>query len=159
MLLTLDDESATLELGKNISRHCPNTAFSIHLQGELGAGKTTLTRGLLNGLGHQHHVKSPTYTLVEHYRLNERDIYHFDLYRLADPEELDYIGLDDYLDNKALCLIEWPEQGGNILPSPDLIISLQYQPAGRQVSITAVSEPAQDLCQQLSQDYSTQSPA
>lgn len=159
MLLTLDNESATLKLGKNISRYCPNNAFIIHLLGELGAGKTTLTRGLLNGLGHQHYVKSPTYTLVEHYHLNARDIYHFDLYRLADPEELDYIGLDDYHDNRALCLIEWPEQGGNVLPSPDLIISLQYQPKGRQVSLKAVSEQAQDLFQQLRQDYSAQSSA
>ena len=159
MLLTLDDESATLELGKNISKYCPDKAFTIHLEGELGAGKTTLTRGLLNGLCHQHHVKSPTYTLVEHYHLNDRDIYHFDLYRLADPEELDYIGLDDYLGNGALCLIEWPAQGGNVLPSPDLIIALQYQPTGRHASLTAVSGLAQDLCRQLSQDYSSQSPA
>jgi tRNA threonylcarbamoyladenosine biosynthesis protein TsaE len=159
MLLTLDDESATLELGKSISKYCPNNAFSIHLEGELGAGKTTLTRGLLTALGHQHHVKSPTYTLVEHYQLNGRNIYHFDLYRLADPEELDYIGLDDYLDNDALCLIEWPAQGGNYLPSPDLIISLQYQSTGRQVSLTPVSEQAQILCQRLSQDYSSSSRA
>jgi tRNA threonylcarbamoyladenosine biosynthesis protein TsaE len=153
MLLTLNDEPATLLLGKKISEHCPNNAFTIHLEGELGTGKTTLTRGLLTALGHTGHVKSPTYTLVEQYNLNDRTIYHFDLYRLADPEELEYIGLDDYLGNNALCLIEWPAQGGNYLPPPDLIISLKYQKLGRQVTLTPISNAAKALYQGLQQHY------
>jgi len=155
MLLTLNDESATLLLGKQISEHCPNNAFTIHLEGELGAGKTTLTRGLLTALGHTGHVKSPTYTLVEQYLLAGRTIYHFDLYRLADPEELEYIGLDDYLGNNALCLIEWPAQGGNYLPPPDLIISLKYQKLGRKVTLTPISNAAKTLDQGLQQHYTS----
>jgi len=155
MLLTLNDESATLLLGKQISEHCPNSAFTIHLEGELGAGKTTLTRGLLTALGHTGHVKSPTYTLVEQYLLAGRTIYHFDLYRLADPEELEYIGLDDYLGNNALCLIEWPAQGGNYLPPPDLIISLKYQKLGRKVTLTPISNAAKTLDQGLQQHYTS----
>ena len=155
MLLTLNDESATLLLGKQISEHCPNNAFTIHLEGELGAGKTTLTRGLLTALGHTGHVKSPTYTLVEQYLLAGRTIYHFDLYRLADPEELQYIGLDDYLGNNALCLIEWPAQGGNYLPPPDLIISLKYQKLGRKVTLTPISNAAKTLDQGLQQHYTS----
>ena len=155
MLLTLNDEPATLLLGKKISEHCPNSAFTIHLEGELGAGKTTLTRGLLTALGHTGHVKSPTYTLVEQYLLAGRTIYHFDLYRLADPEELEYIGLDDYLGNNALCLIEWPAQGGNYLPPPDLIISLKYQKLGRKVTLTPISNAAKTLDQGLQQHYTS----
>lgn len=154
MILTLDNESATLALGAVISAYCPKNAFTIHLEGDLGAGKTTFTRGLLRALGHSGHVKSPTYTLVEHYLLEGRTIYHFDLYRLADPEELDYIGLDDYLGHDALCLIEWPSQGGNFLPPPDLTISLQYQRLGRQVTIAALSPAAEKAYQRVQQHYS-----
>ena len=157
MILTVNNESATLALGKKISEHCPQSAFTIHLEGELGAGKTTLTRGLLHALGHNSHVKSPTYTLVEQYLLNGRTIYHFDLYRLADPEELEYIGLDDYLGNDALCLIEWPAQGGSYLPRPDLIITLQYQKQGRQVTLTPTSDTAQMLYKNLQQHYMSHS--
>ncbi|MCL4147767.1 UNVERIFIED_CONTAM: hypothetical protein GTU68_014749 [Idotea baltica] len=153
MILTLDNESATLALGEAISAYCPQSAFTIHLQGELGAGKTTFSRGLLRALGHSGHVKSPTYTLVEQYILQDRTVYHFDLYRLADPEELEYIGLDDYLSNNALCLIEWPSQGGHYLPPPDLTISLQYQHFGRVATITATSEAAKTVYQQLNQHY------
>lgn len=155
MLLNLNNESATLALGKTISKHCPDQTFTIHLEGDLGAGKTTLTRGIMTGLGHTGHVKSPTYTLVEQYMLNNRTIYHFDLYRLADPEELEYIGISDYFSENALCLIEWPEQGGDYLPSPDLTISLQYQKLGRQAMLKPKSDAAQTLYKALNQIYIT----
>ncbi len=145
----LADEAATLDLGARIARFCPQQQFTIHLEGELGAGKTTLCRGLLRELGHHGKVKSPTYTLVEQYNLTDRSVFHFDLYRLVDPEELDYIGLDDYMNSDSLCLIEWPQQGGNYLPKPDIIIKLQYDEKGRQISVVACSDAGKILCAKL----------
>jgi len=144
--MILDNETATLKLGQQIALNCPSQHFTIHLEGELGAGKTTLTRGLLRQLGHQGNVKSPTYTLVEHYNLSGRPIFHFDLYRLADPEELDYLGLDDYLSHNSLCLIEWASQGQGFLPKADLIITLTYHDHRRQVELTALSPLAEKMC-------------
>jgi tRNA threonylcarbamoyladenosine biosynthesis protein TsaE len=148
----LANEAATLHLGSQIAQSCPQQQFTIHLEGELGAGKTTLCRGLLQELGHKGNVKSPTYTLVEQYDLANRSVFHFDLYRLADPEELDYIGLDDYMNSHSLCLIEWPQQGGNYLPSPDIIIKLQYDNECRQASILACSDAGATLCTALDLD-------
>lgn len=98
----------------------------LHLQGELGVGKTTLVRGFLRALGHTGAVKSPTYTLVEPYQIRGKKIYHFDFYRLTDPEELEYMGIRDYLTEEMLALIEWPEKGGRLTPAADLQIQLFY---------------------------------
>jgi tRNA threonylcarbamoyladenosine biosynthesis protein TsaE len=148
-MIFLADEQATLDLAAKLAFLLPESTFSIHLKGDLGAGKTTFVRGLLQALGHCGKVKSPTYTLVEHYQLNERDVYHFDLYRLADPEELLYLGIEDYFSTNALSLIEWPEQGKGVLPEPDLLISLNYQTSGRQVTLTAYSATAEQICEKL----------
>ena len=148
-MIFLADEQATLDLAAKLAVLLPVSAFSIHLKGDLGAGKTTFVRGLLQALGHSGKVKSPTYTLVEHYQLNERDVYHFDLYRLADPEELLYLGIEDYFSTNALSLIEWPEQGKGVLPEPDLLIALNYQTSGRQVTFTAYSATAEQICEKL----------
>lgn len=147
--LYLESETETLKLGKELALLCPAEQFTIHLEGDLGAGKTTLSRGLLRQLGHQGNVKSPTYTLVERYDLVNKTVFHFDLYRVTDPEELDYLGLDDYLSNDSLCLIEWAQQGGDFLPEPDLLISLTYQNDGRHVSISPHSSAGKKLCSSL----------
>jgi len=157
MLIYLADEAATLKLGAQLAKYCPPNQFTIHLEGELGAGKTTLTRGLLHELGHKGNVKSPTYTLVEHYQLTHRSVFHFDLYRLTDPEELDYLGLDDYLSDNSLCLIEWASQGKNYLPEPDLIITLSYQNYSRNAELKALSPQAKIVREKIENIFSLKS--
>lgn len=122
-------------LGAELSQRIQAPA-TIHLNGNLGAGKTTLTRGFLRGLGHGGAVKSPTYTIVEPYSLNACDCYHFDLYRLSDPEELEAMGIRDYLHNQAICLIEWPEKGEGVLPAADWVIDIDILADGRRVTLT-----------------------
>ena len=119
------------------------------LQGDLGAGKTTLSRGVLQGLGHVGNVKSPTYTLVEPYQLAFGAVYHFDLYRLTDAEELEYMGFADYLTDGKLCLIEWPEKGQGFLPQTDIGIQISQLEESRCVTLTAYSAYAEQLVSQL----------
>lgn len=131
-LLKLADEAATLLLGAKLAEHLVGLGTCyIHLMGELGAGKTTLARGLLQALGHQGPVKSPTYTLIESYELSNRTVHHLDLYRLADPEELEFMGLRDLMDQPDLFLIEWSERGAGWLPDADLEIELFYDKNAR----------------------------
>ncbi len=110
----------------------------VFLIGDLGAGKTTLVRGFLRAAGYQGAVKSPTFTLVEEYQLDDLKIVHFDLYRLNDPEELELIGLRDYLDKETLCFIEWPEMGEGYLPEPELTLSLKAHKQGHILEILKV---------------------
>ena len=134
----LADDTATEALGAAIAVHLePGTV--IHLRGELGAGKTTLTRGLLRALGHTGAVKSPTYTLVESYQTATIRVHHFDLYRLRDPAELEDIGVRDYQDGEAILIFEWPERGGACTPAPDLVVELGIEHSGRRVRCSGTS--------------------
>ena len=119
------NEQATIAFGRCISNAIAEDAATLYLCGDLGAGKTTLCRGIVQGFGHIGAVKSPTYTLVEPYTIAGRSIYHFDLYRLTDAQELEFLGVDDYFSQPAaVCFFEWPERGEGVAPEPDLTLSL-----------------------------------
>ena len=124
----LCDEAATERFGAELlpllQQKFPAGAV-IFLHGDLGAGKTTFVRGILRGLGFQGAVKSPTYTLMEPYLLDELEVYHFDLYRLHSPQELEFVGFDEILSGPGLELFEWPQQGQSWLPDPDVDIQLE----------------------------------
>lgn len=111
----------------------------VHLRGELGAGKTTFVRALLQALGVGERVKSPTYSLIESYRVGELDIHHLDLYRLADPGELEWLGIADLWTGPVLVLIEWPERGSGAMPAPDLVIGLSHADDRRTLEAKAAS--------------------
>ncbi|WP_062059801.1 tRNA (adenosine(37)-N6)-threonylcarbamoyltransferase complex ATPase subunit type 1 TsaE [Cellvibrio sp. OA-2007] len=132
-----DNEAAMVALGEQLGRVFAQypSALTVHLLGDLGAGKTTLTRGILRAFGHAGAVKSPTYTLVEAYEFAARTVYHFDLYRLGDPEELEYMGIRDYFSANTLCLIEWPARGEGVLPVPDLVVAISVAGDGRSLNL------------------------
>ncbi|XZG69899.1 tRNA (adenosine(37)-N6)-threonylcarbamoyltransferase complex ATPase subunit type 1 TsaE [Chitinibacteraceae bacterium HSL-7] len=132
----LPDEAATLALGADLARLLCG-GMVVFLNGNLGAGKTTLTRGLLRELGHTGRVKSPTYTLVEPYTVSNLYLYHFDLYRFSDPSEWEDAGFRDYFNPESVCLIEWAEQAGDLLPQPDVLIELVPLGDGRVATLHA----------------------
>ena len=130
------DEAALVALARRLAPALRGGAV-VHLRGELGAGKTTFARALLQALGVGERVKSPTYSLIESYRVDALDIHHLDLYRIADPQELEWLGLAELADPAALLLVEWPERGGTALPAPDLILHLHHAAAARDLDIVA----------------------
>jgi tRNA threonylcarbamoyladenosine biosynthesis protein TsaE len=130
----LDDEAATLAFGGRLAATLSGGEL-IFLEGDLGAGKTTLVRGLLRALGFEGHVKSPTYTLIEPYEFDSWRIYHLDLYRIVDPGELEFIGLNELMDESAVVLVEWPERAPGAFRKPDLRISIRPHGKGRVVEI------------------------
>lgn len=121
--VVLENEQATVALGLVLGGAAKEGGI-VFLEGTLGAGKTTLCRGVLRAFGYEGAVKSPTYTLVEPYEFEGKRVYHFDLYRLGDPEELEYVGIRDYFSAGNLCLIEWPERGRGFLPAADLRVKV-----------------------------------
>jgi tRNA threonylcarbamoyladenosine biosynthesis protein TsaE len=130
----LADEAATIAFGATLVPELADAPV-VFLRGQLGAGKTTLVKGILRALGHQGSVKSPTYTLLEPYEVSGRTVYHLDLYRIGDSEELDFIGIDELMDAEAIKLVEWPERGAGRLPEPDVEIRLSLEGEGRRVEV------------------------
>ncbi len=148
-MTTLVGESATLEFSAKFASLC-KPPLVIYLQGDLGSGKTTFARGLIGALGYCGNVKSPTFSLVEIYDFEGMRLYHFDLYRLKDPLELEYTGIRDLVgEDEVVCLIEWPERGGEELPPADLVIKLEYQGDARKVAWQAESTKGQAIIDKL----------
>jgi tRNA threonylcarbamoyladenosine biosynthesis protein TsaE len=137
----LPDEAATIEAGRQFAKQL-KLGLTIYLHGDLGAGKTTFVRGVLQGLGYKGKVKSPTYTLVEPYEVESNaksryNLYHFDLYRFNDVEEWEAAGFREYFNENTICFVEWPEKAGDLLPEPDFDIKIAHLTSGRKVEITA----------------------
>ena len=150
--LYLADEEAMTAFGGRIAKTTQGHGL-IFLEGDLGAGKTTLSRGIIRGLGHVGAVKSPTFTLVEPYEIGEIRAFHFDLYRLVDPEELEYLGIRDYFEDDALCLIEWPEKGAGFLPKPDLTITIGSHAEGRSLTLSPGGSRGETWCAALALEF------
>lgn len=148
MVLHLEGEAAQEELGRRMAPLLVG-GWVVYLFGDLGAGKTTLARGILRGLGHIGAVKSPTYTLIEPYEPGGRRVYHLDLYRLGDPEELEYLGLRDILGDDALILVEWPERAGTALPPADLELRIDHAGEARDLDIRGPGPRAEALIDAL----------
>lgn len=146
--LYLADEEAMTAFGARIAETTKGHGL-IFLEGNLGMGKTTLSRGIIRGLGHVGAVKSPTFTLVEPYEIGDIRAFHFDLYRLVDPEELEFLGIRDYFEDDALCLIEWPDKGAGFLPKADLTITISPQDSGRSLKILSQGSRGEAWCAAL----------
>ena len=135
----LPDAQATRELGIALAPVL-QPGLKVYFYGELGSGKTTLVRGMLEGLGYHGKVKSPSYILVELYTVSRLDLYHFDFYRFEDAKEWQDAGFRDYFNARSVCLVEWPENAGDLLPAPDIKISLRIKGTGRDATIEGATE-------------------
>ena len=141
----LADELQQIALAKKVAKHL-NSSFILLLKGDLGVGKTTFARGFIHASGFDGVVKSPTYTLVEPYPISHnRTCYHFDLYRIVHPEELEFIGARDYFNDKDVCLVEWPEKAEGFLPPADWVCTFSHHNQGRNLFISALSNKGKDL--------------
>ncbi|TGN40063.1 tRNA (adenosine(37)-N6)-threonylcarbamoyltransferase complex ATPase subunit type 1 TsaE [Marinobacter confluentis] len=150
--LFLADETATEALGRALAMAVKtrgSRGATMYLRGNLGMGKTTFSRGVMRGMGHEGAVKSPTYTIVEPYEHLQPMVYHFDLYRLGDPEELEYLGIRDYFGSASLCLIEWAERGAGILPAPDIEVELTPEETGRRAVLRSLTPLGKELLEDL----------
>ena len=149
----LPDEAATLAFGAALAGVLER-GLVVHLSGDLGAGKTTLARGVLRGLGHRGKVHSPTFTLVEVYELSRLDLYHFDFYRFSDPAELELAGFREYFNPLSVCLVEWPEKASG-LPAPDLLVALRVTGDGRTIELHPQSEVGKLCLERLQHEGGT----
>lgn len=149
----LADEDATSAMAQRLAQAVQPLESSAHLylEGDLGAGKTAFTRAFLRALGVKGRIKSPSYALLETYKVSNFNLYHLDFYRFNDPEEWVEAGFRDILEEKAVVLIEWPEKAGGLLPHPDLKLHLEYQGEGRDLTITAYSNKGQAWLNTLNQ--------
>lgn len=138
-ILALQTPDDTERLGRALARNLPEATATLYLDGDLGAGKTTTARALLHALGVTGAVRSPTYTLIERYDTPKGEVAHLDLYRIADPEELEYLALDEVAERARLWLIEWPQRGQGALPAPDVVLRLGVDGNGRRAELDAVS--------------------
>lgn len=148
----LINEQATVHFGNQLAdalKAVSQKPIVIHLMGDLGAGKTTLSRGIIQGLGFSGNVKSPTYTLVEPYESDLVTVYHFDLYRLADPEELEFMGIRDYFTDTSILLIEWPEKAGDLLTKADVFINLEYEAEQRLIKLNSQTQLGEQILNNL----------
>ncbi|WP_183143748.1 tRNA (adenosine(37)-N6)-threonylcarbamoyltransferase complex ATPase subunit type 1 TsaE [Pseudomonas cichorii] len=152
LTLHLTGEEAMMGFGSRLGQVTQGVGV-IFLEGDLGAGKTTLSRGLIRGVGHVGAVKSPTFTLVEPYEIGSIRAFHFDLYRLVDPEELEFMGVRDYFDGDVLCLIEWPQRGTGFLPKPDLTITIRPHEQGRSVTLSPQGSRGETWCAALALEF------
>ena len=145
----LEDDTSTLELGACVARLC-QTPLVIHLRGDLGAGKTTFARGFIRALGHSGRVKSPTFSLQESYIIENMTLFHFDLYRIQDPSELEFIGIRDAAGvADSICLIEWPERGEGAIPKADIEIAFRHAGDGRHVDFRGRSAQGRSVTRML----------
>lgn len=142
------DESAMEQLGSCLAQYLGEVKL-VKLSGDLGAGKTTLVRGILRGMGHEGAVKSPTFSLMEPYEFEDRPVFHFDLYRLHDPEELEFMGIRDYFHGPGLILVEWPEKAGGILPQADVELIIDKTNGGRRLTCCAHTPSGQTTLDQF----------
>jgi len=148
----LHEEAGTIALGALLA-HGLTSGLTLYLRGDLGAGKTTLTRALLHAAGYTGHVKSPTYTLLETYTLTvggkSVELFHFDLYRMKSPEEFLDAGFREHFGHNSICIVEWPENGEPLLPPPDITISLTVSGEGRNVELNALSDEGKQCLDRL----------
>jgi tRNA threonylcarbamoyladenosine biosynthesis protein TsaE len=152
--LELADEAATLRLGASLAVGVA-PGRTLYLQGDLGAGKTTLVRGLLRALGYDGRVKSPSYPLVELYSLSRLHLYHFDFYRIKNEAEWQDLGFREYFNAQSACVVEWPERAGGLLPPPSLAIRLEIAGTGRRAWLSAPSPGGESWLVQARQLYSS----
>ncbi|MEM8593287.1 MAG: tRNA (adenosine(37)-N6)-threonylcarbamoyltransferase complex ATPase subunit type 1 TsaE [Pseudomonadota bacterium] len=148
----LENEAATLAIAAQFARAL-NECTIVYLNGDLGAGKTCFSRGVIHALGFDGRVKSPTFTLVELYELaSGRSVFHFDFYRLSDPDEVYYLGIDDYVRDGFVCLMEWPSKAQGCIPQADVVVNLEHAGESRVIELIAVSDVGAYVLERMSRE-------
>ncbi len=152
IIFQVADSDQMEKLGAVMAKYVPSGSV-VSLTGALGAGKTTLARGFIRALGHEGSVKSPTYNIVENYLLNQLSVYHFDWYRLQSPEELLDMGFEEYFNEQSICLIEWPEKGGDLLPAVLIHCDITHDESGRRISLDGSQPESVKIINEISENF------